>query len=512
MSRRELRAAAVLLAASIAASRVLGFLREVIIAYVLGAGAETDAYLAAFVVPDLINHFLAGGALSTALLPLYLRQAEADSGRAWRLVSQTITVSCAVLSVALVAAWFATPALVAKWYPGFDPEQVALTTRLTRIILPGPLLFTVGALLNATEQARRRFWATALMPLIYNACIIVAGLVLGPTLGVDAFAWGVLAGALLGPFAVPWIATRDIARVRPWLDPSDADLRRFVVLALPVMFSSSLLFFDEWFGRRFASALDEGTITWLNNARRLVLLPASMVGQAAGQALFPFVAAMIVESRRDELQHTMASIVRATAALGVVAAFALASLAVPLVGAIFVRGAYTPADAAITAQLLAVMAWSVPAWALYAVALRALHAAQRTWLSSAIGLSTLVPSYFAYAALAESACARGLAAATPVCLTVAALVLLAVMSRALRVSTVGPLVRGLAEGVAVGVAGAAAALGVAAALDTRATVEGALSATAFGAAAAVVLALLPGPAGDVVRVRLRRVRARLSRG
>ena len=122
MSRRELRAAALLLAASIAASRVLGFLREVIIAYVLGAGAETDAYLAAFVVPDLINHFLAGGALSTALLPLYLRHAEADPARAWRLVSQTITVSCAVLSAALVAAWFATPVLVAKWYPGFDAE------------------------------------------------------------------------------------------------------------------------------------------------------------------------------------------------------------------------------------------------------------------------------------------------------------------------------------------------------------------------------------------------------
>ncbi|MCB9520463.1 MAG: murein biosynthesis integral membrane protein MurJ [Myxococcales bacterium] len=510
MTKRDLTVATALLSASVVLSRVLGFAREVVIAQVLGAGPETDAYLAAFVVPDLINHFLAGGALSTALLPLFVRRSETSPDAAWRLVSQAITVAAAVLGVAMVVAWFATPSLIATWYDGFDAEQIALTTRLTRIILPGPLFFTVGALLNATEQARRRFVASAIMPLIYNACIIAGGLILGPSMGVDGFSWGVIAGALLGPLLVPLIAARDVARLAPAFDPRDPDLRRLAFLAAPVLFSSSLLFFDEWFGRRFASELGTGAITWLNNARRLMLLPASMVGQALSQAIFPFLAALSARREREELDRTLRGVFRAASALSVTAAAGLVATAPAVVTAVFVRGRYTADDADQTSTLLVVLALAVPAWTLYSIALRALQAAERNWLSSAIGGATLVPSYFVYSALSARFGTVGLAAATPICLTGAALVIVAAMARVLDVSPTAGVARGTLEGLIVGAAAAGASLalghGLAAVVTVGPVFDAAARCVAFGAVAVAGLVAIPGPAGDAVRRRLRRAR------
>ncbi|MFT6399109.1 MAG: putative peptidoglycan lipid II flippase, partial [Bradymonadia bacterium] len=201
---RELTSAALLLSLATVASRLLGFVREMVIAASLGAGSETDAYLAAFAIPDVINHFLAGGALTAALLPIFAKHLVAgDPERAWLLVSRVLSAAGIVLLIALGIGAIATEPILRFAYPGFDESQIALTARLTRIILPGPLLFTFGAIINATEQARKRFVATALTGLVYNACIIAGGLLGARHLGVEGFSWGVVAGAALGPFLIP---------------------------------------------------------------------------------------------------------------------------------------------------------------------------------------------------------------------------------------------------------------------------------------------------------------------
>lgn len=504
--RRDIQLAAALLSASIVASRLLGFVREAVLAALMGAGPETDAYLAAFVVPDLINHFLAGGALSTALLPIFAARLVGGRDReAWQLVGSVARLATGVLVVAVIAGMIWAEPILRLWYPGFDESQIALTAYLTRIILPGPLFFTLGAVLNATEQSRKRFLATALMPLVYNVCIIAGGFIGHSTVGIAGFSWGVLVGAALGPFLVPWIATRDVRDLSGRLPLSDPDIRRFFVNAAPILFSSSLIFFDEWLGRHFASDLEAGAITWLNNARRLMLVPAMLVGQAIGQAAFPFLARMRFESAPGEVADTLRGLLRGTAALSVVSALGLYAVADGAVRIVFERGAYTSDDAEITITLLAILAFAIPGWALYTVTLRTLHAAERMWTASMLGLATLVPSYFLYRALAHSDGVQGLALATPLAVSGATIVLLAAAQTAWKTSIWAATVRGLVEGGTAGALGLLGVYGARALVGTPSSLAGlARDGLAFSIPAILALVVLGGPAGAAVRRRLLR--------
>lgn len=504
---RDLTSAALLLSISTVASRVLGFVREMVIAAKLGAGAETDAYLAAFAIPDLINHFLAGGALSAALLPLFARlMLNGNEEQAWRLVSRVISTAGLVLVVALTAGWIFAEPVLAALYPGWDEPQIALTAKLTRIILPGPLLFTIGALINATEQARKRFMATALTGLVYNACIIVGGIAGHQYLGVEGFSWGVIVGMALGPFLIPIVSARDVLRFRPDLNFRDPDVRRFFFLAAPLLLSSSLIFFDEWFQRHFASHLEAGAITWLNNARRLMLVPAALVGQAIGQASFAFLSRMRSESEPSEINEVLGGVLRATAALSVVTAFGIWCVAESAVRFAFLRGEYLPSDAAATTALLLVLAWAVPGWSLYTVGAKALQAAERMWLSAGLGLATLVPSWFVYQRLCETHGVDGLAIATVLCVTVASVAILTWLPSTYRSAPWRPVLTGLAEGAAVGAAGLLATSALAAVpFDVESSlVAVTIRSMAFLAGAGAVAYFLPGALGE----RLRRALAR----
>lgn len=501
--QRELRAAAILISVSMILSRVLGFVREVVMATLMGATPETDAYHAAFFIPDLINHFLAGGAISTAMLPIFAARLVAnDPQRAWRLVRTVTTVSLVVLTVALVAGWFMADPLIRWWYDGFNDAQVALTVRLTRIVLPGPIFFTIGAIFNATEQARKAFVATAIAPLVYNISIIAGGLIGHSFLGVEGFSWGVVVGAAIGPCAVPVLLSRDAFRWEPSLPWSDADVRQFFLNAAPILFSSSLLFFDEQLIRRFGSALEAGGITWLNNARRLMLLPALIVGQAIGQAAFPFLARMHAEQHMDEAQRTFRSLVRSTTTLSVIAAIATYTAAEPAVRAVFQRGAYSYEDASATAPILSILAFSIPAWALYTVALKALHAMQRMWLTAAIGLVSIPFAWPIYSAWSNNG-ADGIAAASAVSMGLATCLMLAAAWRSYRVPLGADLVRGLLEGAALGVPSALLFSVVAGALAPQGPLVVMLVAGGvFAATCGAGLVVMPGPAGDAVRRRL----------
>jgi putative peptidoglycan lipid II flippase len=152
--------AAALLAGSIFLSRILGALREAALSRLAGAGAEVDAYRAAFVIPDILNYLLAGGALSIALLPLYsrVRTREGDESAETLLATVLGTMTLIVVLATGFLMWHAN-ALVAAEVPSFDAETHALTTRLTRILLPGQIFFVVGGILQAVLFAHDRGWA-----------------------------------------------------------------------------------------------------------------------------------------------------------------------------------------------------------------------------------------------------------------------------------------------------------------------------------------------------------------
>ena len=158
-------AAAMLLAASVLLSRLLGFVREMVLAYQLGATPELGAYYAAFQIPDILNYFLAGGALSIAFVPFYTR-ARSDAGEegAARLLATILGTMTALAVIATALLWWQADALVRLQFPRFEPEIHALTVRLTRIVLPAQIFFVAGGILRAALMARGFFGAQAAAP------------------------------------------------------------------------------------------------------------------------------------------------------------------------------------------------------------------------------------------------------------------------------------------------------------------------------------------------------------
>jgi putative peptidoglycan lipid II flippase len=466
-NRNRLTFAALLLSASVVLSRLLGYARDAIIAGMLGASSETDAYYAAFGLPDLMLYFLAGGALSIAFVPLFTRTIEEDREEdGWRLYSNIATTGGILLIVALSIAWvFATP-MLSILLPEFSEAQLARTTELTRIILPGPFFFFIGGLTLATEMARKRFLAAALAPLIYNLCIIVGGVLLAERMGAEGFSWGVLAGSILGPFGTSLLFARKSIQYRPVVDVASKALHRYVVVALPLMIGVSLTTIDEWFGRYFASGMTDGSITWLNNARRLMLVPIALVGQAIGQAALPFLSELAARGERKKLQEQLGGTVQATIVLSIACAIGLALIAEPTTRLVYGHGAYTETDVLRTATLLVFFCTAVPGWSVQAVVMRGFYAQEDTIRPMIATTIVAALSFPLYQALANEYGVTGLAVACGIGLTIQAVVAFVLLRVAHHLSLFSHLGRGLALGVGASVPGLLGVLAFQRFLDT----------------------------------------------
>ena len=155
---RRIPAIALLLAGSVLLSRLLGYVREAVLAYHLGTSAEVDAYSAAFQIPDILFHFLAGGALAIAFVPFYtgVRQREGQEA-AERLLAKVLGTMTVLAVAATAVLWWKAEALVALQFPRFAPDTQALTVRLTRIVLPAQIFFVAGGIVRAALMAHGRF-------------------------------------------------------------------------------------------------------------------------------------------------------------------------------------------------------------------------------------------------------------------------------------------------------------------------------------------------------------------
>jgi len=409
----RLGAAAVLLATSVLLSRVLGYAREALLAYEVGAHASTDAYFAAFQIPDLLNYLLAGGALSVAFLPLYSRYLSRGDVEGADRFFATVLGTLGVIAVLATAAlwWWAAP-LVALQFPHFDASTQALTAHLTRIVLPAQIFFITGGIVNAALLARERFGAAAAAPLLYNATIIAGGLLLAPRgLGVEGFAWGALVGAVLGPFLAPLVDARHRVRLRLRVSVSDHAFLSYLVIATPLMFGQTLLTVDEWYGRWFGALLDPGTVAHLAYARRLMQVPVAVVGQAIAAAALPTLARLWAEDRQEEFKQLVLRTLRAGLALAVVGGAAFIVLARPVVQLVYQHGAFTAADGTEVAAILALLSLAVPAWIAQQIAVRAFYARGDTWRPMLLGTGVAVAAIPLYLSFAGRFGVLGIAAA-----------------------------------------------------------------------------------------------------
>jgi len=377
--------ATLLLMGTVMLSRVIGYVREAYIAYAFGAGPQTDAYVAAFTLPDWLNYLVAGGAASITFISIYTRflaeKREADAEKTFSII---ITVMTVVMVIGTIVTEILTPQFV-RWmfgptsaHGGFSPEQIELCVHLTRILLPAQIFFYVGGVVSAVLLSHRLFLFPALGPLLYNVFIIVGGVIGGRRMGIASLAYGALAGSLVGPFLASVIGAAKIGTgYKPSLDVANPAFREWVKLSLPLMVGVSLVTADDWILRHYAAS-GIGDIARLNYAKRLFAVPIAVLGQATGQASLPFFARLFNEKRLKEFAETVNdSVYRVSAASFLTAGWMMAA-ALPLIDLVYRRGRFLFSDTQTTAIYFFWFALSLALWAAQGLYARAFYAAGNT--------------------------------------------------------------------------------------------------------------------------------------
>ncbi len=478
--------AALLLGASQLISRALGVVREMVLAAQVGAGAEVDAYRAAFQLPDLLNHFLAVGAIATAFIPLFHRLKERGGDAAAQRFFATVwgTITAAVL-LATAALFIAADDFVALYFGDFPSEVQALTTRLTLIVLPAQVFFVSGGIVRGVLMAQGRFGAQALAPIVYNLGIIGGGLVGN---GVEGFAWGALVGAALGHLALPLWDARGRIPLRMRIAPLDPEFVRYFWVALPLIVGVTLVSVDEWLDRYFGQFLEAGAIALLFYARVLMQAPVGLVGQAVGTAALPALSQLHERNRNAELGALVERTLQASLSIAVLIAAALAALAGPVAALLYVRGAFTPTDGIAVAGLLMVFCAAIPGWVVQSIAVRPFYARGDTWRPMLLGTAIAVLAIPLYALFSERLGLPGLALAGATAITVNALATLGLARRLHGAPHLGALAASLLRAVLVALPAAAAAYWIASALasDQGGTLAAAIQCLAGGLGFAAV--------------------------
>jgi len=371
--------ATVLLMGAVMLSRVIGYVREAYIAYAFGAGTQTDAYVAAFTLPDWLNYIVAGGAASITFISIYTRfLAENRDADAQKTFSVVITVMTAVMIVGTVLTEIFTPQFVRWMFRGFSPAQVELTVHLTRILLPAQIFFYVGGVVSAVLLSHRLFLFPAMGPLVYNLFIIVGGIMGGRHFGIASLAYGALAGAVAGPFLASVVgAVRIGTGYRPSFDIMNPAFREWVKLSVPLMLGVSLVTADDWILRHYASG-GIGDIARLNYAKRLFAVPIAVLGQATGQASLPFFARLFNEKRLKEFATTVNDSVYRVSAASFLATGWMMAAAFPLIDLVYRRGRFTVSDTQTTAIYFFWFSLSLALWSAQGLYARAFYAAGDT--------------------------------------------------------------------------------------------------------------------------------------
>jgi putative peptidoglycan lipid II flippase len=433
MMRRITQSTGIVMA-SVLLSRALGLLREWAVAHEVGSNGASDAYYAAFTLPDFLNYLVAGGSLSLIFIPVFAKYiAEGAEDDAWHVFSTVLTFMGIVLVLLVVAAEIWAPTLVRAVVPGFRASESARAVALTRLMLPAQIAFYLGGVLAAVQYARAQFVVPSLAPLIYNLGIILGGLLLASRIGITGFSVGVLAGAFVGNFGLQiYGARRAGARFRPNLDLGHPGFRLFLRLAIPIMLALSLVFADDWIVRWFGSYLRPASITWLQWGKTLMRFPLGAVGQAIGVASFPFLAQLYSERRFDELNRTLDSTLKGLLLLLLPLSTLTMAESRPLVHLFFATHTRVSAlDVNSTAAALVFYSIGMFAWGAQGIVARGFYAAHDTLTPAVSGTLLTALNIPVYWLLVHRLNYVGLALASSIGIVVYTVVLFGILPRRL---------------------------------------------------------------------------------
>jgi putative peptidoglycan lipid II flippase len=343
-------------------SRIFGFIRDVVIARVFGAGLATDAFFVAFKIPNLLRRLFAEGAFSQAFVPILAEYKNRRGEPETRLLVDHVAafLALALFVVAVIGA-VAAPVIIYISAPGFaaTPEKFELTVALLRVTFPYILFISLVALAGGILNTYSRFSVPAFTPVLLNLSFIGFALWAAPHFDppVKALAWAVFTGgALQLAFQVPFLLRLNILP-RFKLDLGDEGVWRIVRQMGPAVFGVSIGQVSLLINMIFASFLVTGSVSWLYYADRLMEFPTGLLGVALGTILLPSLSRHYADRSTDEYSRLLDWGLRLTLLLALPAATALALLAVPLTATLFHYGAFSAGD--VLATRSAVIAYSV---------------------------------------------------------------------------------------------------------------------------------------------------------
>ena len=376
-------------------SRVLGFVRDMVLARVFGASVATDAFFVAFRIPNFLRRLFGEGGFTQAFVPVFTEYREKHGERALRDLAAHVAGTLAGVLFAITAVGVAlSPLLVLVFAPGFydDPERYQLASDMLRVTFPYLFFISLVATAGGMLQTFGRFAVPAFTPVLLNVCLIGGALWAAPRfdIPIHALAWAVLvAGIVQLAFQIPFLMRLGLLP-RPrwgWKHPG---VQKVLKLLMPTLFGASVAQINLLIDTLIASLLVTGSVSWLYYGDRLLEFPLGVFGVALGTAILPRLSAEHARADPAAFRHTLEQALRLVAVIGIPATAGLVLLAGPILATLFGYGAFTAEDTRMAAMALVGYGVGLPAFLLVKVLQPGFFSRQDTRTPVRIGVIALV--------------------------------------------------------------------------------------------------------------------------
>jgi putative peptidoglycan lipid II flippase len=404
LNNRQIARAAAVVVFGFLASGLLGLLRTVIISVTFGGGAELDAFYAAQRIPETLYTLVAGGALSSSFIPIFARLwSTDDSAPAWRLASAVLTIASALALILTILLFVLAPVLVPRFLvPAASPEDAALTTQLTQVMIFTVVIFTSSGLLMGILNARQLFFLPSLALVMNNLGQIFGALVLTrlfPEQPVFGLAWGALLGAALHLAVQLPALPRVGVRLRVLLDIRVAGARDVLLLMLPRVLGLAVVQLNFIVNVALTSSMVEGSRSALVIAWTLMFFVLGVIAQSVGTAVFPSLSALAAAKDYAGFRERLSGAMRGVLFLALPTTAGLIALGAVAIEIVFQHGEWTAANTRATAWALSFFALGVAGHSLLELLARSFYALSDTWTPVLVGLASMAANFILSLAL-----------------------------------------------------------------------------------------------------------------
>jgi putative peptidoglycan lipid II flippase len=379
-----------------ALSRVLGYVREVVVAAYYGTGYEVDAYRVAIQLPNLFRLLIGDAVIAAAFVPIFSSYlAKNKEKEAWEVASRILTSTILLLLFLTVVGELAAPFLIKVLAPGFEQkiETYELSIKLTRIMFPALVFMALSGLFSGMLNSYSIFLLPSASPIIWNAIIIAAIILFSKNYGIFAFATGLLAASIVQALIQIPAFGKKIRLWKPVLDFSHPEVRNFLKILAPIVLSAATSNINTIIDTRFASYLETGVIAAMGYAIRIYLVPAGVFGVAFATVLFPRLSELQTLEEEKKFARSLSYGMRLLGYLIVPIATFFVAFSLPVVRILFERGEFRYSDSLLTSAALSMYSIGVVAFSLTTLFTRAYYSKKDSKTPMLIALASILVNY-----------------------------------------------------------------------------------------------------------------------